>query len=115
MSIYQTIRSKIPGEKSYKNFETIIMDNHKQLSYNQVVGLKREWRAFYYLKERYAFWTFSISTLSDDTQGIDIWGTPLNKPDKPLSFQVGGKKIKSSSCDYYLQVTDEKIYLHKSK
>lgn len=83
------------------------------LTVNGINGIKREWRAYNYLSKWKPNWYFEISSSSDDAIGIDIVATDQLKNKK--TFQVGGYHLKHFKTDYYVQVTEQKIYVHKKK
>lgn len=109
ISDYQKARKLIERHSVITPFWSNI--KHLKLNKNQLKGIQREWRAYWYLASRFKKTNFSISSAADDARGIDIIG--IKDDGKKQTFQIGGNTIKRNKCDYYVQVTDFKIYVRK--
>lgn len=113
---YQAYRKEIQSQESYESMKRMIEDKtYGPLSSHQILGLLREWRAFWYLVSRYPKWDFRITDAGLDRKGIDI--AALLPNGKFKTFQVGGNWFEGKKVvtTYFLQVTDKKIYLRKGK
>lgn len=108
---FQALRESIPFWNAQKMSETLGGPRCYHLTGDQRLGLRREWRAHTYLKTSFQKWDFRMSTPDEDLNGIDIIAT--NPDGKVMTFQVGGGLVKEYSTDYYVQMTDYKIYLYK--
>lgn len=110
---YQAARKLIITIPWYQNYVNAIESIMYTLTDDQILGLKREWRALWYLSQRFKKWDFAISTPDMDAKGIDIVGRTQSGEYK--TFQVGGTSpgVKKINTHYYVQVTDDKVYLRK--
>ena len=108
ISDYQRARKLIERHSVISTYWTVI--KCFKLNKNQLKGIRREWRAYWYLASRFKKTNFSISSAADDARGIDVIGI---KDGNKQTFQIGGNTIKRNQCNYYVQVTDSKIYVRK--
>lgn len=124
---YQSLRLLIPDNPVYKNFEKYIKNTPK----NIFLGLKREWRAYWWMVKKYPKREIFISTMNMDKDGVDLYtglkkwsvefehyteGNIVKIPYRNWKyFAVSGPadKEKHSICNYKIIVTDTKIYLKK--
>lgn len=111
--IYQYWKSKIISETNYSNW-VMNLSHSKELTEDEIKGLIREWRAYWFLVNHKHMGIPMLATQEQDKVGIDLVS---NKEGKIIFFQVGGEKTGKEKCGshihYYVQVTPDKIYLHK--
>lgn len=108
---FQELREEIPFTISLNDFNDLLKVSY--LSNDQKLGLVREWRAFWYLRKRFAWAnTLFVTNLQGDHNGVDFTAIRFGKK---VTFQVGGHYRKSFNTDYYLMVTNFKIYIYSSK
>lgn len=108
---YQQLRMEIPFTITLNEFNDLL--KLAKLSKDQRLGIVREWRAFWYLRTRFAWAnTLFVSDLHNDHNGVDFIG---QRHGKKVTIQVGGYYKKEYVTDYYLMVTDTKIYIYSNK
>ena len=113
------LRSRIQFCTAYQDFKFVYLEEWESLSEDMQVGLKREWRAYWYLVKRFGnVMDIEMSSFIKDLNGTDIIGVKHIEHQKGhdayVTFQVGGYK-KDFNTHYYVMVTDKKIYLYKNK
>ncbi len=116
-STYQNLRKHYIQNTTFAELKIKLNQclEQNKITPEQYTGLIREWRALNYLKKRMKQYEWYISDAENDILGIDIIGIKDDIKSVILEVQVGGNMIqdKRRAVDYYVQVTDDKIYLWK--